>query len=310
MITKIFQNSEEELEEAVAWIKNGELIAFPTETVYGLGASIFSEKAIQKIFQVKNRPQDNPLIAHLSDINQVEQIATHIPCEFYKWSELFFPGPLTLVLQKHPRVPSIVSAGQESIALRMPQHILASQFIKKVGVPLVAPSANISGRPSSTEVGHVLEDFNGKIAGVIEGGRCLIGIESTVISLLNPQKPLLLRPGKLSAEEIEDKVGVKISISTNEGAPLSPGMKYRHYAPSAKLLLFETQEEIDLYLQKAPPLKRRVFTPTCNNLYATFRQADRQGCAEIVVLLPPASEAGLLNRLKKALGCSLDISAF
>jgi L-threonylcarbamoyladenylate synthase len=191
-----------DIAKAALLLKEGYLVAFPTETVYGLGAPIFNEKLVAQIFASKGRPADNPLIAHISDLSQILEIACEIPPFFDQLTKEFFPGPLTLILKRHPRVPAIVSGGLDTIAVRMPDHALAQALITAVGQPLVAPSANLSGRPSSTEASHVLHDFSGSIAAVIDGGPTKHGMESTVLSLLK-EKPVLLRPGALSLADIE-----------------------------------------------------------------------------------------------------------
>src|SRR3989338_2727371 len=176
MKTKVLK--EEGLREAAALLKKGEVVAFPTETVYGLGAPVFYKEAILKIFALKHRPPDNPLIAHISNLSELAQIVTHLPDEFFLLEKRFFPGPLTLILPVHPAVPKEATAGLKNIGVRMPAHPLTLELITRVGEPLVAPSANLSGRPSSTSAGHVLEDFEGRIPAILDGGECAIGIES------------------------------------------------------------------------------------------------------------------------------------
>ncbi len=281
-----------DVQEAAALLKRGEVVAFPTETVYGLGASIFNPNAIAKIFALKKRPQDNPLIAHISDLSEIERIAIDIPPEVELLAEAFFPGPLAIVLKKHPNVPAIVSPGN-TIALRMPNHALARALIQLVGEPLVAPSANLSGRPSPTTAEHVLEDLD---VPVLDGGPCVVGIESTVISLC--EKPLLLRPGVISQEEIESVLGRKIAKSSD--AKMSPGMKYRHYAPKAKVFLFETKEALERHLKVQK--KRVVATPANATVYSLLRDADIQDCEEVCFLCDEKvrAQVGLMDRLQRA----------
>ncbi|MBS0615552.1 MAG: threonylcarbamoyl-AMP synthase [Verrucomicrobia bacterium] len=284
--------------EAAKLLLAGELVAFPTETVYGLGAPIFNEQGVAKIYAVKGRPSDNPLIAHIADLKDVERIAREIPDDFYVLASHFFPGPLTVVLKKHPLVPPMVSAGLDTIALRMPSHPLALALIKAVGEPLVAPSANLSGRPSSTKAQHVLEDFEGKIGGVIDGGESVFGIESTVISLIDA--PTLLRPGVIPEEEIEKVLGKKLQRAS-AGAQGSPGMRHRHYAPRGNMRLAFSEDEIG-------PAER-VFSRTSSSyplsahtLYDLLRQADREGVQEIVVYCDEEiqKDEGLMDRLRRA----------
>ena len=307
----------DDLQRAATLLKQGNLVAFPTETVYGLGACIFNADAIQAIFKAKGRPSDNPLIAHVSSVSQVEQIAQEIPPIFYLLAEHFFPGPLTCVLKRRTEVPSIVSAGLDTIAVRMPSHPIAKELIRLVKEPLVAPSANLSGKPSSTHSEHVLEDLKGKIAAVIEGGQTEIGIESTVISLLGP-KPILLRPGAISKEQIEQVLGFSIetAASHSQGPVLSPGMKYRHYAPKTPIQVFETLEELEKHVAACGSSKKRMILSrnpipsfqhhplTTHTLYSFLRLSDTQGYQEILILCDPEvqKDTALMNRILRAAG--------
>lgn len=303
MITEIL--TQKELHRAVSLVKNGGLVAFPTETVYGLGAPIYSEKMIKKIFKIKGRPSDNPLIAHVASLKQCQQIAMGpLPKIFYSLVEAFFPGPLTLVVKKNSLVPSCVSAGLNTIALRMPNHFVALDFISALNSPLVAPSANISGRPSSTSVAHVLEDFNGKIAAVIDGGLCTYGIESTVLDIVSFDAPTLLRPGSISKEELEKVIKLPISFY-KKGPKGSPGMKYRHYTPRTKVKFFDLQKDLESYLfisknallLSTKPLKQNHLLLTSKNLYASLRMADQMGYDEILIYCEQIEDLALINRL-------------
>jgi L-threonylcarbamoyladenylate synthase len=281
-------------------LQKGELVAFPTETVYGLGAPIFNPEAIRKIYLAKGRPSDNPLIAHISSLDQIPQIARDIPPEFYLLAKAFFPGPLTVVLKRHPSVPSIVSGGLDTIAIRMPSHPIAQQLIKAVGQPLVAPSANLSGKPSSTTAQHVIADFEGKIGAVIDGGPTEFGVESTVVSLV--AEPCLLRLGAIPQEAIEKVLGKPLKIATEESKLSSPGTRYRHYAPEAEIKLFKCQKEMDTYLKEPSNLRRWInpeITPA--NLYAVLRQADDEKYEEIVIYCCPEMRLNsvLMDRLLK-----------
>jgi L-threonylcarbamoyladenylate synthase len=301
--------SADEVECAAHLMKQGKLVAFPTETVYGLGAPIFHPEAVASIFKVKGRPADNPLIAHIACVEQVECIAVDIPDPFYVLANAFFPGPLTVVLKRHAKVPAIVSAGLDSIALRMPSHPIALKLIALVGEPLVAPSANLSGKPSATQAGHVLEDFDGQIAAVIDGGKTQFGIESTVISLLD-KTPVLLRPGSIAKEQIEEVL--KTHVSTQPVGPIrSPGMKYRHYAPKAPIRLFDTFDALKKYIL-AQPAQRMVlsmrplpekwdnsYVLSACEFYSLLRFSDQEQMQEIVVLCDEElrSQTALMNRL-------------
>jgi L-threonylcarbamoyladenylate synthase len=286
---------------AAEFLLKGELVAFPTETVYGLGAPIFNPDAIAKIYLAKGRPADNPLIAHIASLDQIDQIARDVPPEFYLLAKEFFPGPLTVVLKKHPSVPAIVSGGLDTIAVRMPNHPIARQLILAVGQPLVAPSANLSGKPSSTTAQHVAADFEGKIKAVIDGGPTEYGIESTVVSLV--AEPCLLRLGAVPKAEIERVLG-KLSEATDQNKLSSPGTRYRHYAPEARIKLFESQNEMERYLQEKPNLRRWINPAvTLVNLYALLRQADDEKYEEIVIYCSEEMQQNsvLMDRLLKAL---------
>jgi len=285
---------------AAELLLKGELVAFPTETVYGLGAPIFQPETVAKIYVAKGRPSDNPLIAHMSSLSQVEQIARDIPPEFFLLAQAFFPGPLTVVLKKHPSVPGIVSGGLDTIALRMPRHPLAQALIAAVGQPLVAPSANLSGKPSSTTAQHVMADFK-DIGAVLEGGETEYGIESTVISLVST--PCLLRPGAVSKEAIEKVLGQPLRWAAPQDKFSSPGTRYRHYAPEARVQLFTSLDELELYLQMSPPLRRLVISElSAANLYALLRQADDEKYEEILIYCDAEiiHNQALMDRLQKA----------
>ena len=298
------EEREKQFLEAVSRLKRGEPVAFPTETVYGLGAPVFQEAAVSKIFSLKGRPADNPLIVHVSSLEEISRLALDIPDSFFLLAQSFWPGPLTMVLKKRSEVPSIVSAGHSTIAVRMPDHPLALRLIKAVGEPLVAPSANLSGRPSPTTAQDVLEDLKEKNLLVLDGGECRIGIESTVISLIGPQ-PVLLRPGAVSQQQLEKVLGVSLRIAGNKDPVHSPGMKYRHYAPRAKVqLVFDKQNlKGSGYLISSEPLLSAVLF-TRQNFYSRLREADRLGVEEITVYCDPSiqQDAALMNRIFRAAG--------
>lgn len=255
------REEEKALHVAAEILQKGGLVAFPTETVYGLGANALDPEAVKGIFRVKRRPADNPLIVHVTGLEQVGELVKNIPPEAARLAEHFWPGPLTLVLPKKELVPEIITAGLSSVAVRVPAHALALKLLRTVGIPLAAPSANLSGRPSPTTAEHVLEDLAGCIEAVLDGGPCTIGVESTVLSFLS-SPPALLRPGGVTLEMLEEVSGKEIrDLSSGEkdlpsGAPLSPGMKYRHYAPRAPLYLVEGEE----------PAQRRQLIALCAGL--------------------------------------------
>ncbi len=225
-------------------IKKGELVAIPTETVYGLGANGLDPDAVAKIFLAKGRPQDNPLILHIADAADMEKYCHSIPECAYKLAEAFWPGPLTLVLPARDNVPKCTTAGLPTVAIRCPDNPVTREIIRRSGVPIAAPSANISGKPSTTTAQHVLHDHDGKIAAVVDGGPCRVGVESTILDL-SEVTPRLLRPGGITGEQLCRIVGdiildkaVTASVSHDEVVK-APGMKYRHYAPDCKVLIVE-----------------------------------------------------------------------
>jgi L-threonylcarbamoyladenylate synthase len=243
-------------------IDNHELIVFPTETVYGIGASIYDEIAIKKIFTTKGRPQDNPLIIHIAELNQLDSLVTEVNDYAKKLINAFWPGPLTVVLPKSSKIPSIITAGLQTVAIRMPKDRLARETIKAAGVPLCAPSANLSGKPSGTTFEAVYKDFFNKVSVFVDGGSPEYGIESTVIDLTS-KIPTILRPGAISAEQIEVVLGmVVISSSQAENAPKSPGMKYQHYKPTGDVVILDgSKEAIVDYLKNLKDVDR-VFMGT------------------------------------------------
>lgn len=288
---------------AVELLKRGEPVVFPTETVYGLGASIFLPEAIAKIFSLKGRPSDNPLIVHVASIEQALSLIEDVPPSFFLLAARFWPGALTLVLKRQPHVSQSVSAGQPTIAIRMPSHPIALQLIRAVGSPLAAPSANLSGRPSPTCAKDAAEDLEGKVALILDGGPCSIGIESTVLSLAGPI-PVLLRPGQITKEDLEEALGQEITLPHLGAAIASPGMKYRHYAPRAQLRLVYNRAELEgsCVFSREPLKGERLLSQ--KTLFAEFREADRRGerLIEIYCDRMIEKDRALMNRLLKAQG--------
>ena len=244
-IIKIDNNNEESvIREAGKILKNGGLVAFPTETVYGLGGDALKEDAARKIYSAKGRPSDNPLIVHIADIGALDELASEIPGCAYKLAEAFWPGPLTMIFKKKEIVPYGTTGGLDTVAIRMPSHPVAHKLIKDSGVYIAAPSANLSGRPSPTRAEHVIEDMDGRIDMIIDGGAIEIGIESTIVDV-TCEVPMILRPGYVTADMIKEVLGdvcfdeTVLAHTTVKGKPKAPGMKYRHYAPKAELTIFE-----------------------------------------------------------------------
>lgn len=241
-------------------IQKGELVAIPTETVYGLGANGLDEEAVAKIFQAKGRPQDNPLILHICGPEQIELFCHHIPQSAYDLAAAFWPGPLTLVLPARDVVPRRTTGGLDTVALRCPDNAVTREIIRLSGVPIAAPSANISGKPSTTTAQHVLHDHDGKIAAIVDGGPCRVGVESTIVDLTE-ERPRLLRPGGIGPEQLLTVLG-DLVVDKAVTAPIdkdavvkAPGMKYRHYAPAEPVVIVSGSRE------KAAQYIHRHFTP-------------------------------------------------
>ena len=235
--------------KAAEIIKNGGLVAFPTETVYGLGANGLDENAVPKIYEAKGRPSDNPLILHISEFDEIENIVKEIPDVAFVLADEFWPGPLTMVFKKSDIVPYRTTGGLESVAVRMPSNKIARELIKTAGVPVAAPSANSSGRPSPTKADHVLCDLDGKIDMVIDGGTVDIGLESTIVDVTG-EVPVILRPGFITEEMLSEAIGrvktddaVKNLSPDKDIKPKAPGMKYRHYAPQGKMTIYKGKPE-------------------------------------------------------------------
>ena len=316
-------------------ICNGEVVAFPTETVYGLGANALDASSISKIYEIKGRPSDNPLIVHIADMKTFRSLVSEIPSGARKIINKFWPGPITLVLKKSKILPKVTTGGLNTVAIRMPKSNVALELIKESGFPIAAPSANISGKPSPTKANHVKDDLDGKIKLILDGGSTDIGIESTVIDMTQ-RIPVILRPGGISKESIEDEIGNvlfhdsvlglrRITAKLNK----SPGMKYRHYSPNAQVILVEGSElnsknKIRELTKKFKQEGKKVSIMTTNkslkvnadmvqymgmtleaiakNLFANLREADKNTIDIIIVQGIKYDKTGfaIMNRLKKA----------
>lgn len=327
--TLLLGDDKASIARAAKIIQNGSLVAFPTETVYGLGAAATDPEAVKKIFIAKGRPSDNPLIVHIADPEQLSDVAGQVLPAAVMLAEQFWPGPLSLVLPRAEKIAAEVSAGLSTVAVRMPDHEVALDLIRAAGVPIAAPSANRSGRPSPTSYIHVLEDLAGRIDAVIRSGACLIGLESTVLDLTG-SRPVILRPGGVSRERLETALGCRVIVSglnKESGRPRSPGMKYRHYAPLAPLVLIAGPESrrrlliaaiVESCQQKGLHVgvlssfikgSARGLTPALSepeqlaaNLYRALRQMDKQGVNLILAEETDVKGLGLavMNRLRKA----------
>lgn len=247
-------------ETAAEIIKNGGLVAIPTETVYGLGANGLNEDAVLKIFEAKGRPQDNPLILHIADPDQIESLCHHIPQAAYDLADAFWPGPLTMVLPARRAIPKRTTGGLDTVGVRCPDSEITREIIRASGVPIAAPSANISGKPSTTTAAHVLHDHDGKIDAIVDGGPCRVGVESTIVDLTE-KRPRLLRPGGIGPEQLLEVLGdlvvdkaVTAQIDKDEVVK-APGMKYKHYAPQSEVVIVGGSRE------KAAAYIRHHFEP-------------------------------------------------
>ena len=277
------------IEEAAALIRAGEVVAFPTETVYGLGADGLNGTAVAKVFAAKGRPADNPLILHVSAKEQIRNLTTGLSANAQALIDTFWPGPLTVVVPKAPCVPDETSAGLDTVAVRMPSHPVANAFIAACGCPVAAPSANISGKPSPTNAADVAEDMTGKIAGILDGGSCGIGVESTVVDTTSPV-PTILRPGGITREMLESLLGaveIDPALSGNPAVrPKAPGMKYRHYAPKAPLYIYEGPERAMRLVQAVERAARQGIRTgvLCDDRTEKELQAllGRTGCVAIL----------------------------
>ncbi len=304
----------------------------PTETVYGLAANAFDPAAVKKIFEAKGRPQDNPLIVHIADMDALTSIVSSVPENALKLAERFWPGPLTIIMPRSPRVPPIVSCGLDTVAVRMPSHPIAAALIRASGVPLAAPSANLSGSPSPTCARHVIQDLDGRIDAVADAGDCEVGVESTVVTLTTPV-PRLLRPGGITHEQLTEVLGeCEIDSAVlgrlKEGQKAaSPGMKYKHYSPKASVTVVrgsldafvryvqQNAQNSDIAMcfeneQDKIPLSclsmggEHEFSVQAHRLFSELRRADELGAGAVFVRCPDTSGVGLAvyNRLLRASG--------
>ncbi len=238
----------QKMQEAGDLIAAGELVAFPTETVYGLGGDALRPDAAKKIYEAKGRPSDNPLIVHIAEVSDLERVGKNVPKQAKKLADAFWPGPLTMIVWKKDEVPFATTGGLNTVAVRMPDHPVALELIRRSGKLIAAPSANTSGRPSPTEAAHVMGDLEGRIAMVLDGGAVGIGIESTIIDLTEPI-PMILRPGYITPEMLSDVLGEKVIIdpgiiaADDTTKPKAPGMKYKHYAPKADMIIIDGEKD-------------------------------------------------------------------
>lgn len=331
MKTIIKKASEESVEEACRLIKSGDVVAVPTETVYGIAANAFDGEAIKKIFKAKGRPQDNPLIVHISDMDMLNDVVKSVPKDAYALADAFWPGPLTMIMPKGDKVAEETCAGLDSVGVRMPSNPIAHEIILRSGLPFAAPSANISGRPSPTNAADVFFDMDGRLPLIIDGGECFAGVESTVVSLLG-ENPIVLRPGYITKEDMQAVLGkeVLLSAAITQGVKdgdevLSPGMKYKHYAPNAQVYIVDGDfdafkayvcakkgdgvfclcfdgEEKELPVECVTYGKKERADEQAHNLFNALRRLDDKKASIVYARRPDKSGVGLAvyNRLIRA----------
>lgn len=332
METQVLKPDKKSIELVGKLLKSGELVGIPTETVYGLAANAFDGKAVEKIFKAKGRPMDNPLIVHISDLSQINDLVTEFSPKAQALADAFWSGPLTIIMPCSDKVPTQVTAGLNTVAVRFPSHKTAQQIISSAGVPLAAPSANLSGSPSPTSAKYVYNDLKGKISVIIDGGECQVGLESTVITLAT-EIPTLLRPGGITVEQLEAVIG-KINIDkgvtqmlSKDTVVASPGMKYKHYAPMAKVIILKGSTNQyanyvnnhsngctgalcysgDESLLKVPCVSlgnAQDHNAQAHNLFTALRKLDEMGLKTVYARCPSTEGVGLAvyNRLIRSAG--------
>ena len=340
--TIILNNGKDHIKEAAIGLKAGKTVVFPTETVYGLGANGLNPEAIKKIYKAKGRPSDNPLILHISDLGWINKLAINVPKDFYTVAENFWPGPLTVVLEANLElIPPEVNGGLDSVAIRVPGHPLALELLKLADLPVAAPSANTSGRPSPTCHEHVIEDLYGRVDYIFKSGDTDLGIESTVLDM-SRGKARILRPGSVTQEELSEIIEVDGFKERASGPILSPGIKYRHYQPKAPMLVIlgedvkvrdEVKKRADLLLKTYKKLGILCFEEDtkflqdlgatvvsmgykedlksiANNLYKSLRAFDTLGIEYILsrgIMDSKGLGIAISNRLNKACGNNIEI---
>ena len=331
MDTKIL--TEKDIKEAAEIIARGGLVAFPTETVYGLGADAMNPDAVAKVYEAKGRPSDNPMIVHIGRASDIGQLTPRLSPDIVALIENFWPGPLTLVVKRKPGVPDRTTGGLDTVGVRMPDSKIALDLINWADCPIAAPSANLSGKPSPTRACDVIEDLSGKVDAIIEGPDCRVGIESTVLDV-SGDTPTILRPGIITPESIEAAIGKKVvvdpalyinrprDVSSEEFQPKSPGMKYRHYAPKADMTVIEgNRDQVKAEIERLKALNERLgnkvgvilfeekaFIEAAHDFFARLRDLDRQGVDLILAgALSDTDGVGfaVMNRMLKSAGYNI-----
>ena len=330
MKTLLFKETESDIKKAAEIIREGGLIAFPTETVYGLGADALNSEAVKKVYAAKGRPSDNPMIVHICQKEQIESLTPEITEDMRILMDNFWPGPMTMIVRRKPIIPDVTTGGLDTVGIRLPQNDTARKLIKYSGCCIAAPSANLSGKPSPTKAEHVKKDLTGRIDGIIEGGDSQVGIESTVIDMTG-ESPMILRPGGYTKEDFEKVLGKEVLLdptlnkkpddSKGNFKPKAPGMKYKHYAPDAEIIIFQgnadnvrqaIEEEQKNLETKGKKVKTIIFDykreeDAAHRLFAELREADAEGADVILASALPEEGLGfsIMNRLMKSAGYNI-----
>jgi L-threonylcarbamoyladenylate synthase len=309
--------------EAARILANGGLVVFPTETVYGIGANAFDEEAVRRVYKAKGRPSDNPMIVHIARASDLGQLTPMLSPRIVKLADNFWPGPLTMVLPRKPSVPSVVTGGLDTVAVRLPDEPAATELIRLADVPVAAPSANLSGSPSPTTAKHVIADLDGKVDVILAGNDCRVGIESTVVDM-TATPPEVLRPGVLTADMLSAATGAEVVYGAGDeaAAPRSPGMKYRHYAPKADMVVVEGQrDKVAREIERLKNLNERIgnkvgvllfdeqaYLEAARDFYARLRALDEEG-ADLIIAGALSDKDGVgfavMNRMMKSAGYNI-----
>ncbi len=329
MAVDIVEEAMEKIREAASVIQRGGLVVFPTETVYGIGADAFNEEAVRSVYAAKGRPSDNPMIVHIARASDTALLSGGLSPEIVKLADAFWPGPLTMVLGKREGVPNQVTGGLPTVGVRLPDHPVAIELIRLAGTPIAAPSANLSGSPSPTKPEHVIADFDGKVDVILAGADCRVGIESTVVDM-TVSPPEILRPGFITQDDIAEQLGLPVELdpallghsAQTDAAPRAPGMKYRHYAPKAEMLIVEgPREKVKTELIRLKALNESIgrhvglllfeeqeYTRAAHDFYARLRALDEENVDLIIAGALPVTDGlgfAVMNRMMKAAGYNI-----
>ena len=334
METKILEPTKENIQYAADVIKEGGLVVFPTETVYGLGANALDEDAVKRVYAAKGRPSDNPMIVHIARASDIGQMTRMLSPDIVNLIDNFWPGPLTLIVKSKDSIPKATRGGLETVGVRLPDNETARMLIELSGVPIAAPSANLSGKPSPTKVEHVIEDLDGKVDVILKGGDCRVGIESTVLDV-SGDKLMVLRPGIITADQLEAAVGKEVVYDPNlnvdprereaageDFVPKAPGMKYKHYAPKADMLIIEgNRDKVKNEVQRLKILNENLgnkvgtilfeeqdFIEAAHDFFAKLRDLDNEGVDMILAgALTDVDGVGfaVMNRMLKSAGYNI-----